>query len=59
MKLEYKKEYTAKERELITSVGPESSDCDVEIPNGITEIAPFSFSTCPKLKKVIQKNFKF
>ena len=52
MKLEYKNEYTDKEKELITSIGPVGSGCDVEIPNNITKIEEGLFCDCTKLESV-------
>ena len=52
MKLEYKNFYADKEKELITSIGPEGSGCDIEIPRKVDYIQSSLFANCPNLEKV-------
>ena len=52
MKLEYKNEYTDKEKALITSIGPVGSGCDIEIPRKVDYIQSSLFANCPNLEKV-------
>ncbi len=54
--MEYKKRYTKEEKELITSVGPEGSCCDVGIPLDIKKIPEDIFFECINLKRIVLPN---